>query len=89
MTPACPNCNAILAPYGPKGYDGPSATMCDYQASNACPVDICSACAAFYEVDQAGDSTDWMDTTTQARCRPCELEREAMRGHNSADPRFA
>jgi hypothetical protein len=89
VTPACPNCNAPLAPYGPKGYDSASPAVCADQRSEDCPVDICSECAAFWEVDQSADGENWTDTVVKARCFACEIERELVRGHNSADPRFA
>lgn len=77
MTPTCPNCQAILAPHGPRGYDSPYAITCSAQTSEECPVEICTDCAAFFEVDQSADGENWTDTCTTARCFPCEYEREA------------
>lgn len=79
MTPACPSCNAPLAPYGPKGYDSAYQATCGAQESEDCPVDICSECAGFYEPDADIDHDGYHVDRTQARCRPCEDLREARR----------
>lgn len=90
MTPsACPNCNAVLAPDGPKGYDGPREATCSAQDSDACPVEICSECAAFYEVDGEYSSDGGMIDNTVARCQVCEHARQAKRFDNSAAARNA
>ncbi len=69
-TPACTNCNETLAPYGRKGYDGHATATCELQTSEDCPVDICSACAALYEVD-GGYDDDGRGTRSRARCFYC------------------
>lgn len=74
--PSCPACQATLRPFGPLGYDGPIAHACASQASEACPVDICSACAAFCEPDADIDHEGYYVDRTVARCGPCEAARK-------------